>query len=248
MKKFLSLSLAALLMSCQAVYAADLPLISKGVVNATNWYTSSGWSDGSWMGCEWEKNAINETPDGAGVTMTLSTMTGGVRPYKCGELQSMQVSSFGAYGAAIRTAAGTGLNTALFTYTGSPTHDEVDFEFLGKNPSTVQLNYYVGGVGGHETVINLGFDASAAVHAYSFQWGPHSISWYVDGKLVHQTKVGATMPSHQGRLYLSLWAGSSQENGWLGALAYKAPVSAMFGRVFATPCVAIDSTTPWCKP
>ena len=37
--------------------------------------------------------------------------------------------------------------------------DEIDFEFLGYDTTKVQLNYYTDGVGGHEYMLDLGFDA-----------------------------------------------------------------------------------------
>ena len=36
-----------------------------------------------------------------------------------------------------------------------------DVEILGKDTTKLQTNYFTDGVGGHETVISLGFDASA---------------------------------------------------------------------------------------
>src|SRR3546814_5746693 len=57
-------------------------------------------------------------------------------------------------------------------------HDEIDFEFLGKSPRQVQVNYYTAGKGGHETMIDLGFDASEDFHTYAFEWRPDSIRWF----------------------------------------------------------------------
>ena len=78
---------------------------------------------------------------------------------------------------------------------GVPSHDEIDFEFLGKDPTTVQLNYFVGGVPKDGTIIKLGYDASKSFHTYSFMWEPTRIRWYVDNKLVHETHAGWKMPT-----------------------------------------------------
>ena len=64
--------------------------------------------------------------------------------------------------------------TSLFTYTGpaeGTQHDEIDIEFLGNDTTKMQVNYYVNGVGGHEAIINLGFDAAASAHEYAFHPG-----------------------------------------------------------------------------
>ena len=111
------------------------------------------------------------------------------------EIHANVRTGYGTYQTRMRTAAGSGLNTNFFTYIGPAVTpgerwDEIDFEFLGKNPRTVQLNYYVDGKGGHEKIVNLGFDASEGFHNYSFVWSPLKIKWYVDGKLVHETAKG----------------------------------------------------------
>jgi len=49
----------------------------------------------------------------------------------------------------------------------------------------LQMNYFTDGVGGHETVLHLGFDASADFHNYTIVWAVGSIQWYVDGVLIH---------------------------------------------------------------
>jgi UDP-galactopyranose mutase len=61
---------------------------------------------------------------------------------------------------------------------------EIDIEFLGYDTTKVQFNYYTSGVGCHEYLYDLGFDASKAFHTYAFKWAKDSIKWYVDGKLV----------------------------------------------------------------
>ena len=48
--------------------------------------------------------------------------------------------------------------------------DEIDFEWLLKDRTKVQTNYYVGGVGGHEVMIDLGFDCAADFHNYALMW------------------------------------------------------------------------------
>jgi beta-glucanase (GH16 family) len=52
---------------------------------------------------------------------------------------------------------------------------QVDFEFLGKNSSVVQTNYFFNGTGKHESVHELGFDCSEAFHNYTIYWTSSSI-------------------------------------------------------------------------
>lgn len=232
-------------LACLAFILATLParadtipfLESPAKINYHLWYISDGWANGPIQSCEWKRSAV--TIDDGKILLTLSDRGGKVRPIGCGEMRYTHVTGYGTYEARIKSAAGSGLNTAFFTYTGpgvkQPVHDEIDFEFLGKDPHTVQLNYYVNAKPQDGTVIQLGFDASKEFHDYKFVWEPAKITWYVDGKKVHETKDGVPLPSHPGRAFISLWSGAPSVNGWLGAFNYNAPVSAGFEWVKFTP-------------
>ncbi len=238
-----SLAFAAISVSLlQSASAATIPFFSKpGVLDPALWYVSSGWTNGPIQSCEWRANAVTAFmyTDGPAMRLTLSNKGGKVLPIGCGEFHTNARTGYGTYEASMKTAAGSGLNTSFFTYVGPPvgvaSHDEIDFEFLGKNSKTVMVNYWVGGVSKDGTIINLGFDASAAFHTYSFIWSPTSIKWLVDGKVVHTTNAGWKMPTQPGRIYLSLWSGSAQANAWLGPFSYKAPVTADYHWVKFTP-------------
>ena len=95
-----------------------------------------------------------------------------------------------------------GVDTGFFMYTGpsdGDPWDEIDFEFLGYDTTKVQLNYYTDGVGGHEYMLDLGFDASEGYHTYGFDWQPDRITWYVDG--VARYSATENLPTNPGRLW-----------------------------------------------
>lgn len=230
------------LMAASSAHATDFPF-TKGDsrIDKTTWYTSHGWANGEHQACEWRAEAMHVVDEVLKITLSENT-EGHLRAHRCGELQGMTKPGYGTYSARIKAAKGAGLNTAFFTYIGPAVnggdHSEIDFEFLGKDPRTVQLNYFIkGGIAQDGTIIQLGFDASADFHEYSFTWEPHRIRWYIDGKQVHETKPGVPIPDNPGRIYLSLWAGAKPMDDWLGKFVYTAPVSAEFTQVKFTPLV-----------
>lgn len=202
-------------------------------INTGAWYVAHGWANSAIQSCEWRKEALSEH-DG-NLRITLSDNGGSVRPHGCGELQSRNTYGYGTYTARIRAARGSGLNTAFFTYLGRNQgfdgHDEIDFEFLGRDTTRVQLNYYIDGKPLGTRLIDLGFDAAEAFHEYSFVWQPDRIRWYVDRKLVHETPGGAAIPSHPGKIFVTLWSGSDKVKDWLGPFAYTGDVTAEFAWV-----------------
>jgi endo-1,3-1,4-beta-glycanase ExoK len=185
-------------------------------LDTSRWYLSDGWVNGDIQGCTWSKTNISISK--GVLQLVLGKANDRLRPYRCAELRTRTVLGYGTYEARIRSAAGSGLNTAMFTYSGppqTPVHDELDFEFLGRDTGKTQLNYYTNGKGGHESLPQLGFDASAGFHDYAFVWEPTSVRWYIDGHLV-RTESGSGLPKTPGNFFLSLWNGTSVVNAWLG--------------------------------
>jgi beta-glucanase (GH16 family) len=83
----------------------------------------------------------------------------------------------------MKAAQGSGIISSFFFYTGTP-HDEIDVEFLGKDTTKVQFNYLKNGVGGHEQLISLGFDAASALltsptYVYLNIWNGTGIDAYL---------------------------------------------------------------------
>lgn len=193
-------------------------------IDTKRWYISNGWVNGNWHGCTWARS--NLVLKNGILQMQITKVPNKLRSHKCAAIRTLGRLGYGVYEVRMRTAAAAGLNTAMFTYSGqplTPVHDEIDFEFLGKSPRNVQLNYYVSGKGGRESSVPVGSDASAIFHTYAFEWTPTSLRWYIDGRLV-RTASGGAQPNTPGQFFLSLWMGSPQLDGWLGSFIDTRPV------------------------
>eukprot|EP00475_Leptophrys_vorax_P010146 TRINITY_DN16825_c0_g3_i1.p1 TRINITY_DN16825_c0_g3~~TRINITY_DN16825_c0_g3_i1.p1 ORF type:complete len:140 (+),score=7.11 TRINITY_DN16825_c0_g3_i1:1-420(+) len=107
----------------------------------------------------------------------------------------------------------------LSSLEGSKDQHEIDFEFLGKDKTMVQTNYYVDGVGGHEMLVPLGFDCSGDFHEYAIYWNNQRIVWQVDGKVrrVVRRTTGEPYPVKAAFVYASVWDASFVLGGsWSG--------------------------------
>lgn len=224
-----SLTLASCLVMPQIAKAQDIPFFATYPhIDLSRWFLSHGWANGEHQSCEWRSGAV--TAHEQGIRLTLSDKGGQKRKIGCGEIQSKKRYKYGRYEARMRPAAGSGLNSAFFTYIGPPLgvpeHDEIDFEFLGKDKDIVEVNYHRNGKNMGPWKIKLGFDATADFHDYAFEWHPLKIIWYVDGKPVHETEDGADIPKNESKIFFSLWSGAPNVNDWLGPFKYTGPVNA----------------------
>jgi endo-1,3-1,4-beta-glycanase ExoK len=210
--------------------------------NRTLWDKSDGWTNGDPFNVGWRAANVNFASgqmslmlDNAGCPATCST-----RPYASGEYRTDKWYGYGKIEARFKAPKVNGTVAAsLFTYAGpydGDPWDEIDIEILGKNTTQMQTNYFTNGVGGHETLINLGFDASAAFHTYAFEWRPTYIKWYVDGILV-LTENGSRgpLPTSVGKIMVNYWAGIGVD-AWLGTYTYPGvPTYAVYDWIRYTP-------------
>lgn len=180
-------------------------------------------SNGSMFNC-------NFVPGNVGFNnglMSLKIDSDGRGGYTGGEWRSKDRFGYGLYQVRMKAIKNTGVVTSFFTYTG-PTDgtkwDEIDIEFLGKDTTKVQFNYFTNGRGQkdeHVHLHNLGFDASQGFHTYGFDWQADHITWYVDGKAVHT--VTENLPSTPGKIMMNVWPGIGVDD-WLDPYDGKTPL------------------------
>ncbi len=220
-KALRGLAICAALLSPMPLMALDLP---KGdsffddftTLDESLWGISDGWVNGDWQNCMWSGD--NVAVQGGILLLEFAMQPNDKRDYTCGEIQSRHVYGYGTYEARFRTATGTGLNAAFFTYIGphhGKPHDEIDFEVLTRDTTAVSLNTYVDGAPKNGERVPLPQPADDGFITYSFVWEPDGIRWYVDGVLIHETPPGAVLPENEQKIYASFWGSDSFPN-WMG--------------------------------
>ena len=143
---------AGALMACNPAKEelSDAPEFKKVILSdltagkPAGWAVSDGWTNGTPFGVEWSNKQAKFDENG----MTFSISKDAEGKYYGGEIKTIGedgVFKYGYYGARMKPSNAVGTVSSFFTYTG-PTednpHDEIDIEFLGKDTTEVQFNYY----------------------------------------------------------------------------------------------------------
>nr|AAQ09257.1 lichenase [Anaeromyces sp. W-98] len=189
----------------------------------SNPFEMSSWSNGGMFNCVWSPN--NDRFENGKLKLTIDRNGSG---YTCGEYRTKNYYGFGMYQVNMKPIKNPGVVSSFFTYTGpsdGTKWDEIDIEFLGYDTTKVQFNYYTNGVGNHEHVHYLGFDASQGFHTYGFFWSRNSITWYVDGTAVYTAY--SNIPDTPGKIMMNAWCGTGV-NDWLRAYNGRTPISAYY--------------------
>ena len=205
-------------------YTADYFGIGFDSYEADKMEKSDVWSNGGMFNCTWAAENVSFSQG----KMNLSIYSDGRGGYTGGEYRTRQAFGYGMYDVSMKPIKNDGVVTSFFIYTGpsdGTNWDEIDIEFLGKDTTKVQFNYYTDGVGGHEYLYDLGFDASQGYHQYGFYWDKNSITWYVDKKPVYTAT--RDIPSTPGKIMMNVWPGKGVDE-WLNRYNGVAPLTGSY--------------------
>ncbi|WP_285600245.1 glycoside hydrolase family 16 protein [Kineosporia sp. NBRC 101731] len=185
------------------------------------WHQADGWSNGGMFDVGWRADHLQFGNGVMSSILDTASCPGGCsgKSYASGEYRNNDLLSYGRFEVRMKAVQRPGTVTSFFTYTGpsdGQAWDEIDVEILGKDTTKMQTNYFTDGVGGHETVIDLGFDASAGFHDFAIEWwNQGTINWFVDGRLVHQEDGSrGPLPTRPQRIMMNLWPGTGVDS-WL---------------------------------
>ncbi|KAF5943961.1 hypothetical protein HYC85_018038 [Camellia sinensis] len=174
--------------------------------------------------------------------------------------QSKREYLFGRIDMQLKLVSGNSAGTVTAYYLSSqgPTHDEIDFEFLGNvsgQPYIVHTNVFTQGKGNREQQFYLWFDPTRNFHTYSIVWNPQNIIFFVDNKPIRVFKneeatTGVPYPKNQPmRIYSSLWNADdwATQGGLVKTDWSKAPFTAFYRNFNANACVPSSSSSSSCS-
>jgi hypothetical protein len=193
----------------------------------------SSWDAGQSSSTTWGADNVRKTTSGD-VELVLDGNTGEGRPFVGGEIQSTAKAVAGTWSwEAKAPKMKPGAVFGIFLYKADWQHDpviEYDFEFVGADTRRVQINVHMDDANGKRVslldppVIDLGFDASEAMHLYEIVVAPGKATFLVDGKEI--ASLGPKdMPNRawrvgQLRSFVDLWAVSGGQTNWAGEFKY----------------------------
>jgi len=129
---------------------------------------------------------------------------------------------YGRFEITLQATVVLGLVTGVFLHRDSP-GQEIDVEITGDRPDRMLANVFYNpgsdgakfdyGYRGTPICIDLGFDASKALHTYAIDWEPKEIRWLVDGQVVHRRVLWdpTPIPDLPMTLHVNTWPTRSRE-------------------------------------
>lgn len=186
----------------------------------TSWYISNFAIQRNSFRTAWKGRSVTRDEDGGISLWLLPAPDEAEKDFFGAELQRSRRTHFGRYEVVMTAARGHGVISSMFTYTGAyfgDPHEEIDFEFLGRDTTKVWLNRFVDGQKLPGRWIDLGFDAAEGPHLYTLDWLPDRLVWSVDGReLLQVTSEEVAIPQIPQRIYLNIWGGGPGQEQWSG--------------------------------
>lgn len=252
-KKIIFISLIFLLL-CFTVYANELnetgsrPMGSQFYEDFQSydeniWSKAGIWTNEDMFNATWYPEQVTFSDGKMKLEIDKEADEDANPPFKAGELRTNDFYHYGLFEVSMKPARSEGTVSSFFTYTGpwdwdDDPWDEIDIEFLGKDTTKIQFNYFTAGKGGNEHYHDLGFDAADDFNTYALEWRSDSIRWYVNDELVHTATEN--IPQTPQKIMMNLWPAIGVDE-WTGVFdGDDTPVNTYYEWVRYTPLEQLD--------
>jgi len=195
---------------------------SGGTLDRTKWFVDTGRAPGNIEGVNQGTLSADHVDLSTGMLrLTLTQSVSGKLARSVGaEIRSKQLFGYGTYVWMARAAssaaaprapgsAASGSVTDFFNFIND-SESEIDFEYQGQSPSTLEMTNY-STVAKSQSTSSPVPGADQDFHEYKFVWSADRIEFFVDGKLVstHTEHI----PSAPAAAMINLWGTNSASFG-----------------------------------
>lgn len=143
------------------------------------------------------------------------------KPYRGAEYRTKESYTYGRFEVRMKSAAGSGILTTLFTYHDSSPFsvanwNEIDIEIMGRYSNEVQYNTITPNRIDHVRRQVVKFNPHLSFHVHAFEWTPDYVAWFVDGYEVYrQTEAHIATLTRPQKIMMNMWQPNSV--AWAGA-------------------------------
>ncbi|MCF6430613.1 family 16 glycosylhydrolase [Leisingera sp. MMG025] len=232
-----------------------------------NWWRAEYDHPAGWFQTAWRKEAVEFGAAGARMHLApsdpadrvdgkeMKTDNGSLlkagktsKEFVSGQVQRRNWYGYGRYEVVMQAAAGKGLISAFYLYTGphfGHSHEEINIEILGKDTARAHFNRFRDGAPLEQPPwVDLGFDAAAAPRLYTIDWSQDAIIWSAGGTELFRLTGAEHVPRPPMKIYFELWAGSEKQAHWSGIAPKDTHASALVQCASYTPP---EGGTPSCS-
>ncbi|QKX62132.1 uncharacterized protein TRUGW13939_09289 [Talaromyces rugulosus] len=206
---------STLIKSAAVLLAAAMPMVSAQTSTTCNPLEKTCPED-SGMGATLSSDFTAGASDDWTVTngeITYNDQGAGFTVAKHGDSPTIQTKDYFFFGTAevkMQAAPGTGIVSSIVLE--SDDLDEIDWEALGGQTTTIETNYF--GKGNTETYDRATYpnvdSPQTQTHTYTIDWQKDAITWSVDGSVVRTLTAAAAgdyFPQTPMTLRIGIWAG-----------------------------------------
>jgi endo-1,3-1,4-beta-glycanase ExoK len=212
------------------------PIIKKDATNTT-YYETFDLLGAKWVPqlCSFDENGSNMVKENISINnsileliITKNSIVTLPKPFNAGEIGDSTFHLYGYYEVRMKPMIKSGTVGSFFLMnewvSNNWGHKEIDIEFTGNKKTSIQLTThdYQNGGADHKfstTIKELSYKITEEFHNYGILWTKDSVSWFVDGNLLHTEKL--FVPHVPLQIRLNHWAGDMNIAGikvWLGEI------------------------------
>lgn len=119
------------------------------------------------------------------------------------EIESKRLRGYGVHRVHMKTPRAPSSITGFYLYRAPDYNAEIDIEVHNDGSRKIDFVTYANGRKTNVSTKKLRFDPSAGFHTYAIRFSPHSLSFYVDGRLLERWSNG--LPDEPMKLLLNTW-------------------------------------------